>query len=173
MVVMETQLEAVTRAICAERCAFYGEPPCWQVAPEKFALTDCDDVGCRAMANAAIRADLAQAPAPVRVEHSAPREWWINAKKDGQMERAHRSWEDADHGRRNWQGRVGDDHEAIVHVREVLPALEAPDAGVVAELVEAVREVIAAEDDQDAASGERVTSAWSAMVAALAKWDAK
>ena len=54
-------VEAVARAICAERCAFYGEPPCWSVEPDKFAEKDCDEPGCRAMAQAAVSAPLSPA----------------------------------------------------------------------------------------------------------------
>lgn len=64
----EDQIERVARAICQERCAFYGEPPCWRGHEEWWATgEDCSafgridtelasDVGCRAMAKAAILA---------------------------------------------------------------------------------------------------------------------
>lgn len=56
-------VEKVAAAICAERCAYYGDPPCWRIAREEWALRDCDDaengsqdVGCRALARAAVAA---------------------------------------------------------------------------------------------------------------------
>lgn len=49
------QVEAVARAICAENCAFYGEPPCWRV-DEPWPPKSCDEPGCIALAQAAIAA---------------------------------------------------------------------------------------------------------------------
>ena len=56
-----TPLEPVARAICAERCAVYGEPPCHTL--DDWDGTDCDhieggahDVGCRTLAAAALAA---------------------------------------------------------------------------------------------------------------------
>lgn len=50
-----TNLELVTRAICRERCAAYGEPPCHTV--DGYDGTDCaDDAPCRVLARAAIAA---------------------------------------------------------------------------------------------------------------------
>jgi hypothetical protein len=56
-------VENVAKAICAERCAFYGDPPCWRIAPEEYAMKDCgdpeagsNDVGCRVLAKAAVAA---------------------------------------------------------------------------------------------------------------------
>jgi hypothetical protein len=61
---IEASRENVVRAICAEQCAFYGEPPCWQiVAPEAWDKDDCGEPGCRdlaAAALAALRAKLAE-----------------------------------------------------------------------------------------------------------------
>ncbi len=58
-----TNLELVARAICQERCAFYGDPPCWRIAAEEYAISDCNDpengshdVGCRTLAGVAIAA---------------------------------------------------------------------------------------------------------------------
>lgn len=42
----------VARAICAEQCAFFGEPPCWQIRGELSPL--CNEPGCKALAMAAI-----------------------------------------------------------------------------------------------------------------------
>ena len=50
------KLDAVARAICQERCAFYGEPPCWEVAPEDWPNPCCDDPGCHALAQVAAEA---------------------------------------------------------------------------------------------------------------------
>lgn len=44
----------VARAICAEKCAFYGEPPCWEVG--EGLSPDCDEPGCEALAMAAVAA---------------------------------------------------------------------------------------------------------------------
>lgn len=51
---MDDLLARAARAICAERCAFYGEPPCWKVGDG--LSPDCDEPGCEALAAAAIRA---------------------------------------------------------------------------------------------------------------------
>lgn len=61
--------EKVARAICRERCAFYGEPPCFHVAPDPEAESwnsHCNEPGCRAFADAAIA--LARAEAATRIE---------------------------------------------------------------------------------------------------------
>jgi len=50
-----TNLEYVARAICQEKCAFYGEPACHRL--DEWDGTDCDpDLGCRVLAKAAIAA---------------------------------------------------------------------------------------------------------------------
>lgn len=49
------KIERVARAICQERCAFYGEPPCYKLDEWKPG-DDCDEPGCRAMAMAAVAA---------------------------------------------------------------------------------------------------------------------
>lgn len=51
----EGVIEAMGRGICAETCAFMGEPPCYQIGgawPPKA----CDDPGCIAQARAAYTA---------------------------------------------------------------------------------------------------------------------
>ena len=48
-------VEKVAAAICAERCAFYGEPPCWKIEGE-WPPKSCDEPGCVALAQAAIAA---------------------------------------------------------------------------------------------------------------------
>jgi hypothetical protein len=53
---LQASQEDVARAICAEKCAYYGEPPCWRIAPDDFATKDCDEPGCRALAAAALAA---------------------------------------------------------------------------------------------------------------------
>ncbi|MBU8540793.1 hypothetical protein [Falsiroseomonas tokyonensis] len=55
------QIAAVTRAICRERCAFMGEPPCFEVCGDDgealpWPNPQCDDPGCEAMARAAVLA---------------------------------------------------------------------------------------------------------------------
>lgn len=58
--------ERVARAICAEKCAFMGEPPCYTVAIE-WPNPNCSEPGCHAEAQAAIAA-----LEPVKVK---PLEW--------------------------------------------------------------------------------------------------
>lgn len=53
-------LEAAARAVCRERCAFFGEPPCFEVG-EGFSPL-CDEPGCVAEAHAACLAMLAAWP---------------------------------------------------------------------------------------------------------------
>jgi hypothetical protein len=49
------EAEAVARALCAERCAFYGDPPCWQVCQKDWDCGDQrNDVGCMALARAVL-----------------------------------------------------------------------------------------------------------------------
>lgn len=50
--------DAVARAICAERCAHMGEPPCFDAvfADEPWPNPNCDDPGCHALADAALSA---------------------------------------------------------------------------------------------------------------------
>ena len=50
----------IARAICAERCAEYGEPPCWQVVDDGSLSPDCDtahECSCEQLA-AAVEAEL-------------------------------------------------------------------------------------------------------------------
>lgn len=48
-------LDRIERAICRERCAFMGEPPCWDsaFADEPWPNPNCDNPGCHALAQAA------------------------------------------------------------------------------------------------------------------------
>lgn len=55
------KLDTVTRAICAEWCAYRGDPPCWRDASLPFPPSACDEPGCEALAMAAL---AALAPAP-------------------------------------------------------------------------------------------------------------
>lgn len=48
--------DKVARAICAETCAHYGEPPCWRIVPDQWPNPNCDEPGCGALAAAAIGA---------------------------------------------------------------------------------------------------------------------
>lgn len=45
-------LDRIERAICRERCAFMGEPPCWDgpFADDPWPNPNCDDPGCHALA---------------------------------------------------------------------------------------------------------------------------
>ena len=53
-------VERVARAICAERCAFYGEPPCYVIDPDfveqEWQPENCNEPGCKALAMAALAA---------------------------------------------------------------------------------------------------------------------
>lgn len=57
------RVEKVAKAICAERCAYMGEPACWQLKeddrgnPLPWPAPACDDPGCIAMAMAACAVD--------------------------------------------------------------------------------------------------------------------
>ena len=48
------KIDDVARAICAENCAFYGEPPCHNIG--EWPNTNCDEPGCMALAKAAFMA---------------------------------------------------------------------------------------------------------------------
>jgi hypothetical protein len=61
-----TTVDAIERAICAEHCAFFGEPPCWQVTDDHgeallWPNPDCDEPGCHSLAQAAAAALRARA----------------------------------------------------------------------------------------------------------------
>lgn len=50
-------IDRAARAICRERCAFMGDPPCYD--SQRFGNLlwpnpDCDDPGCHALAKAAL-----------------------------------------------------------------------------------------------------------------------
>ncbi|WP_199252628.1 hypothetical protein [Chachezhania sediminis] len=51
--------DTIARAICQERCAFKGEPACWQVVPDEWPNPNCDDPGCQALATVAMAATAA------------------------------------------------------------------------------------------------------------------
>lgn len=53
-------LEAAARAICRERCAFMGEPPCFEIG--EGLSPQCDEPGCAVKARAACQAMLAAWP---------------------------------------------------------------------------------------------------------------
>lgn len=48
--------EIISRAICREQCAMYGEPPCFEVAPEDWPNPHCDEPGCHGLADAVLAA---------------------------------------------------------------------------------------------------------------------
>jgi len=50
----DDRIDKAARAICAEKCAFMGEPPCWQIGDG--LSPDCDEPGCLALAEAAVAA---------------------------------------------------------------------------------------------------------------------
>ena len=72
---------------------------------------------------------------------------------------------------------VHESSEIAQHVEQIIakvPPVRADlcaDPALLAEAVEVLRELIAAEDDQDAANGERVIRAWDAATAFIAKWE--
>jgi hypothetical protein len=47
------RVDAIERAICQERCAYLGEPPCWRVEPLQWPNPNCAEPSCRAFAVAA------------------------------------------------------------------------------------------------------------------------
>jgi len=48
------QTDTIARAICAEKCAVYGDPPCWKTG--EWPNKECDEPGCVALAMAALAA---------------------------------------------------------------------------------------------------------------------
>lgn len=64
--------EKVARAICREQCAFYGEPPCWEVG--KGLSPQCDEPGCAAIADAAIALCMEEAATRIEALEKALRE---------------------------------------------------------------------------------------------------
>ena len=59
-------VEKVERALCQEKCAFYGEPPCWGLDPAEYVIepwnpNGCDEPGCGALAHAALTVALEEA----------------------------------------------------------------------------------------------------------------
>jgi hypothetical protein len=58
--------EKVAKKLCQEKCAFYGEPPCWGLDPDEYVIEPwnpdtCDEPGCGALADAAIAVALEEA----------------------------------------------------------------------------------------------------------------
>jgi hypothetical protein len=58
-------VDRVARAICREKCAFYGEPPCFTLEDDDGNLVPwpnphCDEPGCGALAVAALLATPVQ-----------------------------------------------------------------------------------------------------------------
>lgn len=47
--------ERIIRALCRERCAEVGEPPCWEISPHDWRPEDCD-CDCAALGAVAARA---------------------------------------------------------------------------------------------------------------------
>jgi hypothetical protein len=54
---MDDLVEAAGKAICAEKCAVMGEPPCWSIEGQ-WPPEGCDSPGCNHEARAAIEAIL-------------------------------------------------------------------------------------------------------------------
>ena len=53
----ERAIEAAARALCTERCACVGDPPCWRVI-EKWNPADCAEPSCALQARDAVVAFL-------------------------------------------------------------------------------------------------------------------
>lgn len=68
---MSDRKTIIARAICAERCAEYGEPPCWQVVDDGSLSPDCGtahECSCEQLA-VAVEADLTREASD---DHSNP-----------------------------------------------------------------------------------------------------
>jgi hypothetical protein len=70
--------EKVAKKLCQEKCAFYGEPPCWGLDPNEYVIEPwnpdtCDEPGCGALASAAIDMVLEEA---ARVADASALEAW-------------------------------------------------------------------------------------------------
>jgi hypothetical protein len=79
-----SEVEAIHRAICAESCAYRGEPPCYTLNGA-WPNPDCDEPGCEALAKAAASAMPAAPPAPADVASALRRlgdECWSLVCKD-------------------------------------------------------------------------------------------
>lgn len=55
--------DRVIRAMCRERCAEFGDPPCYEIAPEDWT-SGCDGCDCHQLGPVAVRAALHQPQAP-------------------------------------------------------------------------------------------------------------
>ena len=64
--------ERMARALCQERCAFMGEPPCWEVAPDDWPNPHCDEPGCQALAAAALACACEIVAEGVAIKQKAP-----------------------------------------------------------------------------------------------------
>jgi hypothetical protein len=59
-----TDIDKIARVICRESCAFYGEPPCFElhhdtlvdgkIVPLPWPNPNCDEPGCQALAAAVV-----------------------------------------------------------------------------------------------------------------------
>lgn len=54
---MSATVDKIARALCREKCAFYGEPPCFDLMagdgkPQAWPNPQCDEPGCFAEAEA-------------------------------------------------------------------------------------------------------------------------
>jgi hypothetical protein len=55
--------ERIARAICAETCAYVGEPACWTFTELPWPNPNCDEPGCQALAQVAALAARAASTA--------------------------------------------------------------------------------------------------------------
>ncbi len=57
----DPEAEKIARAICREKCAFYGDPPCFEMTGDQdeelpWPNPGCDEPGCHALAAAVAEA---------------------------------------------------------------------------------------------------------------------
>lgn len=75
-------LDKFTRAICAETCAYYGDPPCHSIEGP-FPPASCDEPGCQAAAMAVLRLiEATDGPAPPPPPPPLP-DWPGKVQKNG------------------------------------------------------------------------------------------
>jgi hypothetical protein len=77
-----TEQDKIARAICREKCAFYGDPPCFLLEDDDGSAAEwpnpyCDEPGCHALA-AAVVASLAE-----HVTYEARIREAMNMRRDG------------------------------------------------------------------------------------------
>ncbi len=78
-----TDQDKIARAICAEQCAFIGEPPC-HTLPGPWPNPECNEPGCHALAQAVVEAMKRKAGVPsdraAIMAARTPRGGWTKAQ---------------------------------------------------------------------------------------------